>query len=81
MGGTDGSIVSGNYEVALPEDGLQVGECESGDSWLQCTGGCNSLNIGGQCDQYAGYCQKGKNAGVKIQCTGAKNVFKACPCL
>ena len=81
MGGTDGSIISGNYEVALPEDGLQVGECESGDSWLQCTGGCNSLNIGGQCDQYAGYCQKGKNAGVKIQCTGAKNVFKADPCL
>ena len=71
MGGTDGSIISGNYEVELPEDGLQVGECERGDSWLGCTGGCNSLDIGGQC-QYGGNCKSGANAGVKIRCTGKK---------
>jgi hypothetical protein len=84
LGGTGGSIIGRTYgssNVTLPSDGLQVGECESGDSWLQCTGGCNSLDIGGQCTQYSGNCKAGANAGVKIRCTGKKITFKARPCL
>ena len=79
LGGTGGSIIGGTYgagKVPLPEDGLQVGKCESGDSWLQCTGGCNSLDIGGQC-QYGGNCKAGANAGVKIRCNGKITTFRA----
>ena len=75
LGGTGGNVI-GNHQYAntspkLPSDGLQVGNCKSGDSWLKCTGGCNSKNIGGQCSG-GGNCRAGTNGGVEIQCTGEK---------
>ena len=80
---TGGSVI-GNHQFAntspnLPSDGLQVGNCKSGDSWLKCTGGCNSLNIGGQCSS-GGNCRAGTKGGVEIRCTGEKITFNPKRC-
>ena len=36
-----------NTHLTLPNDGLIIGKCEQRDAWLQCSGNCNNLQIGG----------------------------------
>ena len=52
----------------LPSDGLKIGECKNNDNWLTCSGGCNDMNVGGQC-RFGGNCGSGSNAGIKIRCS------------
>ena len=50
QGYLSGTINKGNVaEYFLGSDALQIGKCRSGDRWLNCNGGCNSLQVGGQC--------------------------------
>ena len=56
----------------LESDGLRIGQCNLGDNWLQCSGTCNDLEIGGNCadnnGNNVGSCRQGKNAAVSIDC-------------
>ena len=50
QGYLSGTINKGTVsEYILDTDALKIGQCNKGDSWLRCTGGCNSLQVGGQC--------------------------------
>ena len=57
----------------LEADALRIGECLSGDTWLECSGGCNNMKIGGSCDDHIGLggskCVIGEPAGFEIYCT------------
>ena len=33
----------------LKFDAIRIGKCRATDHWLNCTGGCNDLAIGGRC--------------------------------
>ena len=59
------------HKIPLQSDGLRVGQCNEGDSWLSCSGAnCNQLEIGGQCNN-GGKCTAGQEgAGVTIDCKG-----------
>ena len=57
-----------NTHLTLPNDGLNIGKCEQRDAWLQCSGNCNNLQIGGFCG--AGKCTKGSKSGILIDCSG-----------
>ena len=58
--------------LILPSDGLQVGGCNEGDKWLQCSNQkCNQLIIGGQCQYSPGMCTMGESAAVSIECINA----------
>ena len=55
-------------KLTLLSDGLSVGRCVKGDTWLQCSHrNCNQLKVGGQCNN-GGSCKKGQNAAVSIAC-------------
>ena len=63
---------SASRQVALPSDGIRVGKCNEGDTWLSCTGGCNDLSVGGD---HCSDCQAGAMAGLKIDCfNGMKKI-------
>ena len=69
---------SGKIEkrLKLPCDGLQVGRCNEGDNWLQCSHPkCNQLIIGGQCNDSPAICTKGENAAISIHCDGSGTVL------
>ena len=73
--------IKGRGSLSLPKDGLRVGQCNLGDSWLQCSHNvCNQLEIGGNCND-GGSCAKGLNAAISIDCKGKNQPFKALPCL
>ena len=55
-----------NERFELKNDGLRVGQCNSGDAWLQCSR-CNELQVGGQCDG-GGSCNRGQTAAFSISC-------------
>ena len=59
---------STNSHLVLPNDGLRVGQCNQGDTWLQCShNDCNQLQVGGQCNN-GGMCTQGQYAAVSIDC-------------
>ena len=70
LGFVSGSIKE-RFQI-LPNDGLRVGKCLNGDKWPQCTGNCNQLVVGGQCNNGA-QCTKGQNAAVSMECIGGKH--------
>ena len=50
QGYLSGTINKGTVaEYYLDSDALQIGRCRNGDRWLNCYGGCNSLQVGGLC--------------------------------
>ena len=56
---------STSHQVALPSGGIRIGKCNAGDTWPNCTGGCNNLSVGGtSCSD----CREGAMAGLKIEC-------------
>ena len=57
-----------NTHLTLPNDGLIIGKCEQRDAWLQCSGNCNNLQIGGFCGGEK--CTKGSKSGILIDCSG-----------
>ena len=63
-------IVKKHKEIPLASDGMRIGQCTSNDnSLLSCTGGCNDLELGGQCSNYHhSKCGAGQGATVEIQC-------------
>ena len=65
-----------NERFKLKNDGLRVGKCDSGDSWLQCSR-CGELQVGGQCDG-GGNCNRGQTAAFSISCfdEGMENIKK-----
>ena len=55
-------------QLKLLSDGLTIGQCLQGDTWLKCSqNDCNQLQVGGQCKN-GGSCKKGQNAAVSIDC-------------
>ena len=51
----------------LPREGIRIGRCNNGDTWPNCSSGCNDQSIGGtQCSD----CRSGALAGIKINCDG-----------
>ena len=71
MGFTSGTLTaeSTSQQVALPSDGITIGNCNAGDTWPHCTGGCNDLTVGGS---NCGGCREGDMAGIRIDCEGMK---------
>ena len=65
LGFDSGTITSEQRTIRLPRDGIRVGRCNIGDTWLSCTGGCNDLSVGGgQCSD----CRTGVRSGVQVAC-------------
>ena len=53
--------------LTLPSDAVRIGQCELGDVWPDCSGGCNDHSIGGtSCSN----CQSGASSGITINCHG-----------
>lgn len=55
------------------EKSLRVGKCNQGDTWPNCTGGCNDYKLGGRCSN-----DEEKKCGTEansmfLNCTGEKN--------
>ena len=74
IGNRDWSIhppVSNPYP--LEADGLRIGACLSGDTWLECSGGKNNMKIGGSYEDHINpwgpKCGIGEPAGFEIYCT------------
>ena len=68
---TSGTVLNRdiNY-IPLASDGMRIGRCTSNDkSLFSCTGGCNDLELGGQCIKEGGKCYAGEIAGVEIKCS------------
>ena len=59
-----------NTGIPLASDGIRVGECTSQDNTLSsCTGGCNDLQVGGQCSNDPnGKCSIGQGPTIEIEC-------------
>ena len=59
-----------NPGIPLASDGIRVGKCTSQDNSLSsCTGGCNDLQVGGECSNNANAkCGVGQGATVEIEC-------------
>ena len=64
--------VTERRDIPLEIDGIRIGHCNYEDTSLfSCTGGCNDLEVGGQCSNSpAGYgqCVAGQGATVEIEC-------------
>ena len=65
-----------------------VGNCKKNDSWPTCTGGCNSLDLGGRCylsdstqNNYKYYsCRAGEGVKFLVQCSGQYDLpIASCP--
>ena len=58
--------------IPLASDGIRVGKCTSQDNSLSsCAGGCNDLQVGGQCSNDPnGKCSVGQGATIEIECFG-----------
>ena len=59
--------------IPLVSNGIKVGKCTSQDNSLSsCTGGCNDLQVGGECsDDANSKCSIGQGAIVEIECFGS----------
>ena len=62
----------------LGSDAIKIGKCREGDSWLECNGGCNDKQVGGECTSIRGstygQCTAGARAGIKIECSSKSTV-------
>ena len=59
-----------------------VGNCKKNDSWPTCTGGCNSMDLGGRCYNNNKYysCRGGKGVKFLVQCRGNYDLpIASCP--
>merc|ERR1711976_737248 len=54
-----GEITSSKYSQRLASDAVKIGKCKKNDYWKQCTGGCNNLQVGGNCLGELGSCRAG----------------------
>ena len=63
-------IVKKRRDIPIASDGLRIGKCTSNDtSLLSCTGGCNDLELGGQCsNNHDGACGAGQGVTIEIEC-------------
>ena len=62
---------------------FRLGKCNEGDTWPNCTGGCNDYKLGGHCSNDEDKkCETGSLVGVYINCTGNYNhtIFKEARC-
>merc|ERR1711962_416496 len=64
-----GEITSSKYSQRLGSDAVKIGKCKKNDYWKQCTGGCNNLQVGGNCLGELGSCRAGSMAGIRISCS------------
>ena len=59
-----------------------VGNCQKNDSWPTCTGGCNSMTLGGRCyltDKYYS-CRAGRGIKFLVDCSGKYDLpIASCP--
>ena len=51
----------------IESNAIWIGNCGSEDDWLSCTGGCNNLEIGGECPS-VGSCSVGGAPSMEIEC-------------
>ena len=62
-------IVKEHRDIPLASDGMRIGKCTSNDnSLISCTGGCNDLELGGQCSNHPSFCGAGQGATAEIEC-------------
>ena len=79
------------YGKLLPMEGSKkfhneatflVGNCKKNDSWPTCTGGCNSMDLGGRCylaDKYYS-CRAGGGRKFSVECSGKYDLpIASCP--
>ena len=65
----------GSYTV----DAFKIGQCDSDDAWLQCSGGCNDNDIGGRCtDNVYMDCAAGQPVKINITCEGNSSKTTSC---
>ena len=60
--------VTKKLDKHIKSDAIWIGHCHSEDDWLSCTGGCNTLEIGGLCPGI-GNCSVGKSHPMEIECS------------
>ena len=60
--------VTRRLDKVIESDAFWIGNCGKEDDWLSCTGGCNNLEIGGEC-LGAGSCSVGGAPSMEIECS------------
>ena len=79
MGYHYGVVSSKVQEESYTIDAFKIGQCDSDDAWLQCSGGCNDNNIGGKCsDDINVDCSGGQPVKTKITCHGNSSDTTSC---
>ena len=54
---------------------FRIGQCEQGDTWGSCSGGCNDYQRGGSCsDNVNATCDDSQAVKITINCSGGNNV-------
>ena len=73
-------VVSGKGQgESYTMDSFKLGQCESDDAWLQCSGGCNDNSIGGKCaDDMNIDCSAEQPVKINITCEGASLKTTSC---
>ena len=60
-------------KIPLESDALSIGKCKKQDTWPNCSGGCNTMSVGGQ--NCGGNCDAGEKAKLIIQCNQCGGKF------
>ena len=79
MGYHYGYISGKGEQESYDIDSFKLGQCDSNDAWLQCSGGCNDNNIGGLChDDVNMNCSAGQPVKMNITCHGNSSKNTSC---
>ena len=71
MGYTSGKFSGRGSGQKYSLDSFKIGNCNDGDKWESCSGGCNEYEAGGKCnDSWGSYCTKGQEVKITIKCSG-----------
>ena len=60
-------------------DSFRIGQCNTGDVWKNCSGGCNDYQGGGKCnDNVSDVCTVGQPVKITIRCEGNSTISSSC---
>lgn len=54
-------------------DSFRIGQCNTGDTWESCTGGCNDYQSGGACSNGV-KCDQTQRVKITIECNGGESI-------
>ena len=73
MGYPSGTVSGKGSEHKYSMDSFRIGQCNDGDTWENCTGGCNDYQVGGACSNGV-RCDKDQGVKITINCEGGGSI-------